>query len=256
MNNYANNLGGIYQAPNAASGYEPDGSTTQDGSNLTDFDSLCTDCHDNSNNIYSTLLGRNLYKFNWANEMHGGYAATYCGKGGPPPTTSLLAAPYDGLTKCGQYVLACTDCHEPHGSPNNFLVRKWVNNGFNDCTYCANCSACEGCSVSGPLPVTVTNYGAGNGPDDCRAPRANKEWVYLCGKCHTGLNVGGLGPHHAGFILCLLSGYPADCDPTSVNINPSCITCHTPSLYNNCKNCHFHGNKNIPGYGNWIKPLF
>jgi hypothetical protein len=172
MNMYASSLGGIYQAPYAASGYEPDGSVTQDGSNLTDFDTFCIDCHNNSNTIYSNVLGRNLYKFNFANEMHGGFAATYCSYNVPPPT-SLLYPPYDGLTKCGQYALSCTDCHEPHGSPNNYLVRKQVNKGI----------------------VTVTQYGAGDSPEG--GERFGKEWLWLCEKCHTGLRTGdGLTPHH------------------------------------------------------------
>jgi hypothetical protein len=225
MNNYANNVGGIYQAPNAASGYEPDGSTTQDGSNLTDFDSLCTDCHNNSNIIYSNVLGRNLYTFDWATgantgENHGGYAATYCSAClttppntcPPVPLTVFLAAPYDGLNKCGLYVLSCTDCHEPHGSPNNYLVRKRVNNGT----------------------VTVTNYGNNPGPDG----RPNKEWVYLCGKCHTYLNHDSVHEHFA---------------PTGWG----CNDCHCGGgNYCNCQKCHFHGNRTVPGIGVYPTPLF
>ena len=206
---YANSFGGIYQAPNAASGYEPDGSVTQDGSNLVDFNTFCIDCHNNSNIIYSNRLLRNLLTFNWSNENHGGYMATYCSYGG----NSLLYAPYDGLTKCGQYVLSCTDCHEPHGSPNNYLIRKQVNTGI----------------------VTVTQNGAGNGPDN----RCNKEWVYLCGRCHTGLYFGdGLEPHH------------------NANTGLQCTVCHGGGcIYNKCGDCHFHGNSSIGGtpYG---KPLF
>lgn len=208
MNTYASSLGGLYQAPIAASGYEPDGSSVQDGSNLTDFNSLCIDCHNNSNIIYSNVLLRNLCAFSYANEMHGGYAASYCAVG----ATSLLSAPYDGLTQCGKYVLACTDCHEPHGAPNNFLVRKYVNNGI----------------------VTVTNNGSGAGPDG----RANKEWVYLCGRCHSGLLSDGFHTHPSG-------------GPHAI----SCITCHPGGSYRNCRECHFHGNSKINGspYG---KPLF
>jgi hypothetical protein len=209
MNMYANSFGGIYQAPNAASGYEPDGSSTQDGSNLADFNTFCIDCHNNTNIIYSNHLLRNLRIFNWANENHGGYMATYCSQG----ATSLLAMPYDGLTKCGQYITACTDCHEPHGSPNNFLVRKQVNNGV----------------------VTVINNGNGTGPDG----KAKKEWVYLCGKCHTNLNAGDLHTHPMG-------------GPQAI----PCVKCHPGGgNYRNCMDCHYHGNSSIDGtpYG---KPLF
>lgn len=206
MSNYTTG----YQAPynSAIPTYEPDGSAISDPSKLPDYVTFCTDCHNATNTINSTLLVRSLYKFNWANENHGGYAATYCSLSG----TSLLSSPYDGLTRCGQYVLTCTDCHEPHGAPNNFLTRKWVNNGT----------------------VTVTNNGSGNGPDG----RANKEWVWLCGRCHTGLNYNdGLTPHHGA------------------NTGLGCTTCHPGGNYRNCKDCHFHGNSSIDGtpYG---KPLF
>jgi hypothetical protein len=205
MSNYT----GGYQAPykSATPTYEPDGSAISDPSNLPDYVTFCMDCHNATNTIPSTTLGRNLYTFNWANEMHGGFAATYCSKSGQ----SLLAMPYDGLTKCGQYATACTDCHEPHGAPNNFLARKWVNNG----------------------KVTVTNNGTGNGPDG----RANKEWAWLCGKCHTYLDSGdAINTHHGA------TGF-------------GCTTCHPGGNYRNCTDCHFHGNSSIDGvpYG---KPLF
>lgn len=52
-------------------GSEPNSSTTQDGSNLTDMVSFCTDCHNTTNTIYSTTLGRNLKYIDWNNEKHG-----------------------------------------------------------------------------------------------------------------------------------------------------------------------------------------
>jgi hypothetical protein len=212
---------------------EPDGASSViaiQAEKTPDYVTFCTDCHNASNTINSTTLGgRTLHTINWANEMHGGYAADYCSAYDHPPPPppivpqtlrSLLAPPYDGLTRCGQYVLACTDCHEPHGSPNNFLVRKQVNKGI----------------------VEVTENGAGVGPDG----RTNKEWVNLCGKCHTGLLWGDLLiPHH------------------DADTGLECAVCHTgyvegqvqPVAYRACSDCHFHGNKVITGTG-WNKPLF
>jgi len=143
---------GTYQAPyryNSTTAFEPDGSATQDGSNLADFATFCSDCHNNTNTIYSTALGRNLYTFNWqSTEKHGGGAAG--------DACVDLFLPYQEAT-CGTYTLTCTDCHEPHGSPNIFLIRRIVNSGS----------------------VTV-DTGTGLGPDG----RNGKEWVYLCGQCH------------------------------------------------------------------------
>ena len=213
MNTYANSLGGIYQSPFFSGGitYEPEGSATQDGSNLTDFDTFCIDCHNNTDNISSTPLGRPLYKFNWANEMHGGGAAVNNG------AIAEMNAPYQDA-QLGSYVLACTDCHEPHGSPNNYLIRKQVNNGT----------------------VTVTQYGAGSGPP---AGSCNFEWNSICYKCHKIDN----NPPHV---------HPTDLDGNGGT--SECTVCHDFSgcIYRVCSYCHYHGNNVIPGYGVWSKPLF
>ena len=253
MNVKASNLGGgIYQSPrNSGSTYEPDGSSTQDGSNLTDFVSFCTDCHNESNTISTShslfnpstgAIGRNtLFKIDWTKEWHGGNSGfvPYCSMGTAPDIISLLAVPYDGTNKCGQYVLSCTDCHEPHGSPNNFLVRPWVNNGSNDCRP-------GNCAVPTPtrLPVTVTNYGTGNGPDGM----ANKEWVYLCGKCHTNLNSGDAHTH-------LLQDYNNDFSVDYFD----CLVCHpNGGDYVNCGVCHYHGStyQSVFNMSGNTRPLF
>ncbi|MBU0483143.1 MAG: cytochrome c3 family protein [Proteobacteria bacterium] len=96
--------------------FEPDGTSVEDGSNLTDFNTFCIDCHNSTNTIYSSLLSRNLIKINWGQDRHGL----------PSSLSATLIAPY---TSGVSYVLACTDCHEPHGSPNVFLIRQEVNNG-------------------------------------------------------------------------------------------------------------------------------
>jgi hypothetical protein len=202
---------------------EPDGASSViaiQAEKTPDYVTFCTDCHNSTNTIYSNVLVRNLRTFNFAQEMHGGYAADYCSAYDHPPIVpqtlrSLLAPPYDGLSKCGQYVLACTDCHEPHGSPNNFLVRKQVNNGI----------------------VTVTSNGTGSADG-----RANKEWVNLCGKCHTGLLWEDLlFPHH------------------DANTELTCTFCHGDdkgNSYKPCSDCHFHGNKMVIPRTGLNKPLF
>ncbi|TAL77994.1 MAG: hypothetical protein EPN88_02385, partial [Bacteroidetes bacterium] len=106
-----------YQAPyrTAGSNYEPDGSSTTDGSNLTDYNTFCTDCHNTTYTISSSTLGRNLKKIDWNTEKHGK---------GDADGAITMNNPYG--TVMGK-VLSCTDCHEPHGSPNVFLLRNEVN---------------------------------------------------------------------------------------------------------------------------------
>lgn len=192
-----------YQSPyrfNSTINYEPDGSTiVSDGSNMTDFVSFCTDCHDNINTINSTSLARNLNKFNWSTEQHGGGAAS----AGCPD----ILNPYQ-VAQCGTYVLSCTDCHEPHGSPNLMLTRKEVNGA----------------------EVTVDDE-TGRGPFD----RANTEWMSLCMRCHDGLNTTDGNHTHPFFIPPQVSGC-------------SSLQCHEAGdLYRVCTECHFHGNQDIDG---------
>jgi len=178
-----------YQAPyryNSTTTYEPDGATappTADGFNLTDFVTFCTDCHNSTNTIYSTTRGRNLKKFDWTLEKHGKGNATDDAYTIDPD----VKPPYLQTTR---YVLACTDCHEPHGSPNVFLIRKEVNNST----------------------VTVTNS-AESGNDNSRP------WRTLCFGCHI---VGELNTHsaHIGKYLC------SDCHDPDTSFYPVCIGCH------------------------------
>ena len=142
-----------YQAPYrrlSTTTYEPDGSTTTDGSNLTDFNTFCTDCHNTTDTIYSTRLGRDLRQIDWDNEIHGKGDAdgSVCGDN-PYPSGD------QGLGK----VLSCLDCHEPHGSSNETLIRKEVNSG----TLSVNSITQNGC----PTPSAYT-----------------KVMANLCNRCH------------------------------------------------------------------------
>ncbi len=148
MSNYTVN----YQAPyryNSITTYEPDGSTTQNGSNLTDFNTFCTDCHNTTYTIYSTTLGRNLKKIDWNVELHGK---------GEFGGILYPQNPYNG----GGTVLSCTDCHEPHGSPNVFLLRKEVNGAVLD------------------NPITAFSLNLCTFPD----PNRDKVLGWLCKRCH------------------------------------------------------------------------
>jgi len=145
MSNYT----ASYQAPyrfGSTTTYEPDGSSTTNGSNLTDFNTFCIDCHNATNTIYSTNLGRNLKTIDWDIEKHGkGNATDYI----------TVDAPYTSGSGSLGYVLACTDCHEPHGSPNAFLIRKEVNGGT--------------------LGGTISTF-------------STTDWKYLCARCHNDNN--------------------------------------------------------------------
>lgn len=200
-----------YQAPyryNSAANLEPQGDTVvaTAAQNTTNYVIFCTNCHNATNTIYSTTLGRNLRTINWDNEKHGKGVATPSGKG---DGLNDLVPPYtDG--NLGTYVLSCLDCHEPHGSSNAYLLRPEVN------------------GASGVTVTTLT--GAANGPGAPATAICNKEWTYLCAKCHT-----RLGPGNDGYHL-------------HANPGGSCDGCHPPGpacYFIACGTCHFHGSVNL-----------
>jgi len=101
--------------------FEPAGDLTEDGSNLPDFVRLCTDCHNEYNTIYSSNLGRNVFKICWLStgsvvepDAHGAY-------------DGQISWPRDPYLVSTPQTLSCTDCHEPHGSSNIFLLRTSIN---------------------------------------------------------------------------------------------------------------------------------
>ncbi|MFH1701980.1 MAG: cytochrome c3 family protein [Nitrospirota bacterium] len=168
MSNKAASLGGTYCAPyryNSTTTREPDGCSApptdcstgcSNGSNLADYVSLCTDCHNSTNIINSTRLGRNLYRINWSagGDFHAGRQRI--DNGGDFSRTGEygdLLEPY----KSGgmpNYVLSCTDCHEPHGSPNEFLLRQSLN-GTSVGTISSNglwFNWCQACHFVDPIP--------------------------------------------------------------------------------------------------------
>jgi hypothetical protein len=118
MKDYA---GAAYQAPyrNGLITYEPDGSTYTDGRNLFDSVSFCLDCHDPQTGNPPTGTTR----IDWDFDQHGkSDNEGKCDWGN-------VKEPYSkgGVNEDFNYVLSCLDCHEPHGSPNEYLLRQEVN---------------------------------------------------------------------------------------------------------------------------------
>jgi cytochrome c553 len=185
-----------YQAPyryNSTTAYEPDGSiATQDGSNLTNYVTFCTDCHNATNTIYSNTLGRNLYMIDWSStgDKHGGRAR---GANGDVYDKGTLKAPYNDASS---YVLSCLDCHEPHGSINAYLLRSEVN----------------GVVISNSISASDNSNGA---------------WNVFCTACHevTDTGIGSActdGLHGAPFATSLCTGchkHDAGLCPRTAGIN-------------------------------------
>lgn len=190
MSNYTNLYKAPYRLGGAGSAYEPDGSATTDGSNLADFNTFCMDCHNSTNTINSTTLGRPLRTIDWSatGDRHGKATGT--------PPSAKLSQPYTNNTS---YVLACTDCHEPHGSPNIFLIRSEVNGNLNLPT----------------LPTTLTRVTVTGAAQNA----SGFEWASLCERCHG--NASAIDASHQGLGWACI-----DCHNGSNTVYSSCITCH------------------------------
>jgi hypothetical protein len=175
-----------YWAPKrVGGGYEPDGCLTldcQNGSNTPNYVNLCYDCHNPTNVIWSTRLNRNLSQIDWTitGDFHGNRqriddGGDYSGSG----EWGDLLAPYkvNGTYPKTNYLVSCTDCHEPHGSPNEFLLRPTVNgvqaNSLNGGPISGGkwyyfCTACH--SVTGhvaPIDPTFDCYQGGSCHKHC-----------------------------------------------------------------------------------------
>lgn len=223
----------VYQAPRNITGigFEPDGSGTTDGSNLTDYTRFCSECHNSTTVIYSTTLKRELRSFDWSADRHGGAAAKddlaildETGKTRIPVTE--MNAPYKDAT-LGQYYLNCTDCHEPHGSRNVFLLREKVNGG--------------NVSVSGKTP---------------------QEWISLCSRCHD-LSAGIHDLHSSSPAFDFESGKTGKTESKGIGCTPGCHSGHLGAMsgmsigiVNQCTTCHSHGEHTVAGVTNFDQQLF
>jgi hypothetical protein len=226
MDDYIALKGGTYQAPYqySSTNYEPDGSTTTDGSNLADYVTFCTDCHDNTNtNIYSTTLGRPLYYFDWGassstSEKHGRGNATDDGTFASVEIDDLID-PYDeGISGTTDYLLSCTDCHEPHGSANRYLLREGVNGGT--------------------LATSLTRLSYTTAAEKTEMIDGMKS---LCGKCHDTSLTNIKTVHHKAYN----DHFPGD--------NVRCAYCHEPDAddMRNCLLCHYHGTDGTKENSEW-----
>jgi predicted CXXCH cytochrome family protein len=221
-----------YQAPyrySSTTTYEPDGSAYTDGRNLVDFVSLCTDCHNATNIIYSTALARNLRTIDWDNEKHG--------KGNANDAISM-DNPYGSVM--GK-VTACTDCHEPHGAPNKVLIRQEVN----------------GATLS-----TITTIDPFV-PPACASPYSNYDATKsssianLCDRCHKDdydFNTGCQQDHWYIIHHDNASGDPFYTGGMCVNCHsggsgPRSCTNTNPAI--NCNCCHYHGSTYTYGATTW-----
>jgi len=200
---------GRYQAPYAYGGtssYEPGGTNTYDGTNLPDYATFCTECHNPNVTIYSNSLGRNLIKIDWTTQ--GGESGPGDKHGRNSATTSLsVKAPYSGAPigiSIG-FALSCTDCHEPHGAPNPYLIRSEIN----------------GAQVSIPTTNTGTEIG------------------YLCMACHKDDVAYGVSstPNKWRYVHHTATDHPYP--------QRQCGRCHGGGGMNPppipCMNCHMHG---------------
>ena len=152
MSDYTNYYQAPYRPGNTT--YEPDGSSTTNGSNLTDFVTFCQDCH--SYNMVGVPYNLSHTPIDWATlgvgenggDKHGKKVATQDGSG----SYVNLVEPYSSAWGSSNgLVLACTDCHEAHGAQSLMLIRKEVN----------------GAALSDDITSMSTTA-----------------WVNLCSKCH------------------------------------------------------------------------
>lgn len=201
-----------YQPPayNGSSNLEPDGLSSiraTQAAKTPDYNEFCTDCHNSTNTIYSTTLGRNLRTIDWDNEKHGkGDADSYI----------MVDSPYTAGSGSLGYILSCTDCHEPHGSPNAFLIRPSVN----------------GAALAG----SVTTFSSSN-------------WSYLCARCHDDSNE---SIHHLSNDRPYQKAMCSQCHGAGFNVL-ACTNCH---FHGSWVNDPDNANDKTPNYSPTTRTTF
>jgi len=212
----------IYQPPMYfnSTNYEPDDASNDrltQAAKTPDYVSFCTDCHNPYNTIYSHELGRNLKYIDWANEKHGKGAADGTINVHPPFSNASI----------GKYVLSCLDCHEPHGSPNLFLIRTEVN----------------GKKLRGPI-TAVTDLGL------------------LCRQCHLDDAAFSGNSLYVNRWCIIHHNELKNCGFTVSNVTDvpypvtwGCGGCHGTFSTDGCFHCHFH-NSTYPDSNGIIRRTF
>ncbi len=184
MNNYT------YVAPfyvgaipaNSSTKHEPDGANYikagANGANVPNYIAFCTDCHNSANSITSTTLGRTLKMIDWGatGDQHGDNngAGSADGNRIAPYTTDGTTGTTEDTTT--DFVLSCMNCHEPHGSSNEYLLRTTVNGTAVSITTTGHwynfCSACHELFATDPNHSGLNTDSTCNNID-CHYHRSN-----------------------------------------------------------------------------------
>jgi Zn-finger protein len=137
-----------------------------DADNQPNYVELCLECHQYQQNSFQHGT---VTAIDWGTDVGMGKGASYFNFSG-------LKLPYLEANE-GKYVLCCTDCHEPHGSRNEWLLRTTVNGAsgieINTSGYWWDlCTACHDLEGTGhgetpPGPVSIGNCFGGYGLDAC-----------------------------------------------------------------------------------------
>ncbi len=210
--------GGNYEAPYAYIGgkREPkDVEEDPDGTTTPDYVSFCTTCHNSSTTIYSTALGRNLTQINWeaTGDKHGKSSRDGAMVFRQPFEAAFAAKP--------NIVLACVNCHEPHGSPNVALLRTRINGE--------------------PVEQTITDF---------------SQMGWACRQCHMDDDkIRELGISTS--VTAKKNGWKYahhDAPEAPYSGGGQCGLCHIGGIQNprpfDCKNCHGHTKDD-----SWILPM-
>ncbi|MEA3464804.1 MAG: cytochrome c3 family protein, partial [Thermodesulfobacteriota bacterium] len=212
-----------YQSPyyyNSTTTYEPGNASVYDGSNLPDYNTFCLECHENRTptDLHDSHLNGASIDYieaiDWI-DTSGDVAGAGDKHGKNDNTTAVVTrAPY-GST--GGYVLSCLDCHEAHGSPNAYLIRRSIN----------------GEALSGT--VGAGDHDRGN---QCR--QCHKDDYEVFGGSTPALINTWKGTHHGGGATNpysasqdFIAGRKCDCHDVP--------TASDPDFPIPCERCHFHG---------------